>query len=413
MERIMKRFKEHLTEAKTKPVVFTFGRFNPITKGHAKLIDFVVKKSKGGTGMVFASQSQDTKKNPLDYNQKIKYLKKFFPKATIVKNTSLRTPFEILKWLSDEGYKDVTMVVGGDRVDEFDKQIRKYVKHTDPTKSYDFDKFDVLNAGARKAGDSGTDMRQHVQNDDLKSFLKGLPKHVSSKDGEIFFNDVKKGLGINEYLEFGKKETTKEYKKKTPGEANEDRNIINNNDMKTFKAFIIEKKKYKSQMSKKEKYKTSKDYLMLKTQQSKLGKIPSKYKERKGLEGPFMTISGQVVYYDKKFGAYYNSDTDIYIEYDDWKKMSDTHSGPWNKRYEEIEEMNFDRMLGLKGASKRSRPSGKKSKLKVSDRNAVHNIAKKYKGNLERALKDIEKLGKGLAGDPAVLDIVRHYNGNA
>jgi len=335
----MKRFKTHLTEAKTKPVVFTFGRFNPITKGHAKLIDFIVKKSRGGTGMIFTSQSQDSNKNPLGYNQKIKYLKKFFPKATIIKNTSLRTPFEILKWLSDEGYKDVTMVVGGDRVDEFDKQIRKYVKHTDPTKSYefdkqirkyvkhtdptksyDFDKFNVLNAGARTKGDSGTDMRKHVKNDDLKKFLAGLPKHVSSKDGETFFNDVKKGLGINEYLEFGTKETTKEYKKKTPGESNEDTNIINNNDMKKFKTFIVEK--YKSQMSKKEKYKVSKDYLMLKTQQSKLGKIPSKYKERKGLEGPFMTKSGQVVYYDKIYGQYYNSDTDIYIEYDDWKKMS-------------------------------------------------------------------------------------------
>lgn len=93
--------------------------------------------------------------------------------------------------------------------------------------------------------------------------------------------------------------------------------------MLQFKDFVVEKKKYKSQMSKKDKYKVSKDYLMLKTQQSKLGKIPSRYKERKGLEGPFMTKSGQVVYYDKKFGQYYNSDTDIYIDYETWKKMSE------------------------------------------------------------------------------------------
>jgi hypothetical protein len=90
--------------------------------------------------------------------------------------------------------------------------------------------------------------------------------------------------------------------------------------MNSFKLF---EKKYKSQMSKKDKYKVSKDYLKLKTQQSKLGKMPDRYKERKGLEGPFMTKSGQVVYYDKKFGQYYNSDTDIYIDYDDWKKMSE------------------------------------------------------------------------------------------
>jgi hypothetical protein len=90
--------------------------------------------------------------------------------------------------------------------------------------------------------------------------------------------------------------------------------------MNSFKLF---EKKYKSQMSKKDKYKVSRDYLKLKTQQSKLGKMPDRYKERKGLEGPFMTKSGQVVYYDKKFGQYYNSDTDMYIDYDDWKKMSE------------------------------------------------------------------------------------------
>ena len=92
--------------------------------------------------------------------------------------------------------------------------------------------------------------------------------------------------------------------------------------MENFKLF---EKKYMSQASKKDRYKASKDYLMLKTQQSKLGRIPDRYKERKGLEGPFMTKSGQVVYYDKKFGQYYNSDTDIYIDYDDWKKMSEAH----------------------------------------------------------------------------------------
>ena len=90
-----------------------------------------------------------------------------------------------------------------------------------------------------------------------------------------------------------------------------------------MESFALFEKKYKSQMSKKDKYKVSRDYLMLKTQQSKLGKIPDKYKERRGLEGPFMTKSGQVVYYDKKFGQYYNSDTDMYIDYDDWKKMSE------------------------------------------------------------------------------------------
>ena len=91
--------------------------------------------------------------------------------------------------------------------------------------------------------------------------------------------------------------------------------------MNSFKLF---EKKYKSQMSKKDKYKASRYYLKLKTNQSNLGKMTDRYKERKGLEGPFMTKSGQVVYYDKIYGQYYNSDTDMYIDYETWKKMSDS-----------------------------------------------------------------------------------------
>ena len=82
--------------------------------------------------------------------------------------------------------------------------------------------------------------------------------------------------------------------------------------------------KYMSQASKKDRYKASRDYLMLKTKQSTLPRLDkTRYQPRKGLEGPFMTKSGQVVYYDKTFGQYYNSDTDMYIDYDDWKKMNE------------------------------------------------------------------------------------------
>ena len=84
------------------------------------------------------------------------------------------------------------------------------------------------------------------------------------------------------------------------------------------------KSPYMSQASKMDRYKASKDYLKIKTQQSRLPSIDkARYHQRKGLEGPFMTKSGQVVYYDKKFGQYYNSDTDMYIDHDDWKKMSE------------------------------------------------------------------------------------------
>jgi hypothetical protein len=79
-----------------------------------------------------------------------------------------------------------------------------------------------------------------------------------------------------------------------------------------------------SQASKSDRYKASLDYLKLKTKQATLPRLDkTRYQPRKGLEGPFMTKSGQVVYYDKTFGQYYNSDTDMYIDYDDWKKMNE------------------------------------------------------------------------------------------
>ena len=81
---------------------------------------------------------------------------------------------------------------------------------------------------------------------------------------------------------------------------------------------------YMSQASKADRYKAAKDYLTLKTKQSTLPRLDkTRYQPRRGLEGPFMTKSGQVVYYDKKIGQYYNSDTDMYIDYDDWKKLSE------------------------------------------------------------------------------------------
>jgi len=193
----VKSFKEHLNEAKGKSAVFTFGRFNPITKGHGELIDFVVKKSGRADAMIFTSQSNDAKKNPLPYRDKLKFLKKFFPKASIMDEPKLKTPFMILEWLSDNGYTDVKMVVGGDRVNEFEKRIRPYVDQKDLTKPhYKFDKFEVVNSGERKEGVSGTDMRNHAKNDDFDAFKAGMPKGVSEKDAQAVFNTVKKGMKI-------------------------------------------------------------------------------------------------------------------------------------------------------------------------------------------------------------------------
>ena len=70
-------------EAKGDTAVFTFGRFNPPTTGHEKLIDALAKqqsKNAGSLMYVYPSHSQDAKKNPLPHARKIAYMKKMFRK---------------------------------------------------------------------------------------------------------------------------------------------------------------------------------------------------------------------------------------------------------------------------------------------------------------------------------------------
>jgi len=198
----MNGFEQFLAEAKGKPVVFTFGRFNPITSGHEIAINDIIKKakSKGGTPLIFTSQTQDKEKNPLSYNDKTKFLKKFWGKM-MIKDSKIVNTFHALKWLSDKGYTDVTLVVGSDRVAQFEKNIRPYIKHKDKSKSYEFDKFEVTQAGVARGKSnamSATLMRGYATDGDLETFKTGVPSMVNDKDAEKLYNAVRKGLGIKE-----------------------------------------------------------------------------------------------------------------------------------------------------------------------------------------------------------------------
>ena len=198
----MNGFEQFLAEAKGKPVVFTFGRFNPITSGHEIAINDIIKKakSKGGTPLIFTSQTQDKEKNPLSYNDKTKFLKKFWGKM-MIKDSKIVNTFHALKWLSDKGYTDVTLVVGSDRVAQFEKNIRPYIKHKDKSKSYEFDNFEVIQAGVARGKSnamSATLMRGYATDGDLETFKTGVPSMVNDKDAEKLYNAVRKGLGIKE-----------------------------------------------------------------------------------------------------------------------------------------------------------------------------------------------------------------------
>ena len=190
-----------LFEQQTKKVSFTFGRFNPPTTGHEKLIKALA--AQGGTIMVFPSQTQDPKKNPLPFPKKVAYMKKMFPRyAKNIIVSKARQVFEISNILYDQGYTDVTMVVGSDRVKEFETLLNKYNGKKGTHGFYDFNSINVVSAGDRDpdaddvSGMSASKMRAAAGENDFDSFKKGLPSGF--KQGEKLFKDVRDGMGLKE-----------------------------------------------------------------------------------------------------------------------------------------------------------------------------------------------------------------------
>ena len=121
---------KNMVEEKANSVVITFGRFSPPTTGHEKLVAKITQEAKKRSAdpLVYASHTFDKKKNPLDYNTKVKHVRKMFPRHArrVMINKKVRTAFDAAQFLFDKGYKNVVMVVGSDRVTEFDTLLNKY-----------------------------------------------------------------------------------------------------------------------------------------------------------------------------------------------------------------------------------------------------------------------------------------------
>lgn len=203
----MKSFKQYVTEAKN-DITFTFGRFNPPTIGHEKLLEAVAKAASGSKYYVFASQSQDAKKNPLDYETKVKFMRKMFPRhaRNILLDKNARNVFDILVRLHNEGFNTVNMVVGSDRVKQFEKLTKQYNGVKARHGFYDFEEINIISAGERDpdaegvTGMSASKMRSAAQDNNLELFMKGLPSGF--KNGKEVFNAVRKGMGLEESHDF-------------------------------------------------------------------------------------------------------------------------------------------------------------------------------------------------------------------
>ena len=199
----MKTLTRFISEAKNKPVVFAFGRFNPPTTGHAKLVDVLNRLAKkvGGDAMVFTSHSNDKKKNPLNHKQKVNYLRKFFGKKVKVPDVSARTVFEIANALYNQGYRSIYMVAGSDRIREFDALLKKYNGTKARHGFYKFDEIQIVSAGERDpdaddvSGMSASKMRAAAEQGDFDSFKQGV---ANKQFADKLYKDVRKGMGINE-----------------------------------------------------------------------------------------------------------------------------------------------------------------------------------------------------------------------
>ena len=188
------------TGAETSEVLtVAFGRFNPPTVGHGKLLSAAKKASQGGDLKIYPSRSQDPKKNPLDPDMKISFMKKMFPdySENIVNDDEMRSIFNVLTTASEQGYKDVNIIVGSDRQAEFENLATKYNGEL-----YDFENIRVIFAGVRDAdaegveGMSASKMRKAVVDGDFDAFRRGTPKDLNDGDTQALFDAVRSGMKI-------------------------------------------------------------------------------------------------------------------------------------------------------------------------------------------------------------------------
>ena len=202
-------FSQFLVEEE-KTVYFTFGRLNPPTMGHEMLLNKLAKAAGRNPYKIYLSKSSDPKKNPLSYNDKIKFARKMFPKHArqIIKDNNIKTIMDIAAALFKEGYVNVVMAVDGPRSREFDVLLNKYNGVKGRHGFYNFKSIKFVNVGERNDSSEGIDgvsatkQRNAAKNNDFVAFTQGLPKSMSNQDAKQLFNAVRKGMGLKEAKEF-------------------------------------------------------------------------------------------------------------------------------------------------------------------------------------------------------------------
>jgi hypothetical protein len=202
------KFRDFLREQKEKHAVLAFGRMNPITNGHEKLVNKVkeIADKVGGSHHIVLSHSQDAKKNPLTADQKVKHAKRAFPGTNFTAaSTKAPTFFDHAEALHKKGVTHLHMVGGSDRTEEYHRLLHKY-NGTHEGARFNFKEIKVHSAGERDpdaegvTGISASKMREHAKSGDLDSFKKGAPSSMSHAHVKQMFNDVRKGMRLHEEI---------------------------------------------------------------------------------------------------------------------------------------------------------------------------------------------------------------------
>lgn len=182
-----------------KLITLIFGRFNPPTKGHEKLFTVAKGVASGGDIKIYPSRTQDPKKNPLDPDIKIEYMRKSFPEFedNIINDPEMISIFDVLSASYEEGYDNVNIVVGFDRQAEINNLAQKYNGDL-----YDFGLIRVISAGggdsesASVSGASASKMRKAVMDGNFQEFRRGTPKTLNTAEARALFDAVRRGMGI-------------------------------------------------------------------------------------------------------------------------------------------------------------------------------------------------------------------------
>ena len=188
-------------------LTLAFGRFNPPHAGHQQLMDIAAQSAEEEESdyIIVPSRSQDAKKNPLDADTKVSVMRQMFPQHSerIINDGANRTIFDVLKKAHNDGYTNVRIVAGQDRVKEFDKLSQNYNGQL-----YQFDNMEVISSGDRDPdaegmeGLSSSRMRLAAAEGDFKTFRAGLPEGVPRKSAMELFDTVRQSMNVQEMKEF-------------------------------------------------------------------------------------------------------------------------------------------------------------------------------------------------------------------